>query len=171
MKPQSITLCYCIRLQTADKVSVEELDLPEDGDITTAAVAAAVLPGGQRLVQDDLLSLPAKRLIKSRTETIDGQVGRRIRCMVLALVFVRLSGALFIALMVVGQMQDRVMCTPDYETAQIAVLHVHVSWFAVLHACHVCAAVRPSSIHIKNRSSATCNTHLLAGGAAPCDSL
>jgi hypothetical protein len=53
---------------------VEEQDLPEDGDIATAAVAAAVLPGGRRLVQDDVLSLPAKRLVKTRTEQIDGQV-------------------------------------------------------------------------------------------------
>jgi hypothetical protein len=56
-------------------VSVEELELPEDGDIATAAVAAAVLPGGRRLMQDDVLGLPAKRLVKTRTEQIDGQVG------------------------------------------------------------------------------------------------
>jgi hypothetical protein len=62
-------------LQTADKVSVEELDLPNDGDIAAAAVAAAVLPGGRRLVQDDVLGLPAQRLIKTRSEQIDGQVG------------------------------------------------------------------------------------------------
>ncbi|WIA15677.1 hypothetical protein OEZ85_002303 [Tetradesmus obliquus] len=59
--------------QTADKVSVEELELPEDGDTAAAAVAAAVLPGGRRLVQDDVLSLPAARLVKTHTETIDGQ--------------------------------------------------------------------------------------------------
>lgn len=63
----------CGILQTADKVSVEELELPEDGDIATAAVAAAVYPGGNRLVEDATLTLPAKRLIKAATETVDGQ--------------------------------------------------------------------------------------------------
>lgn len=60
-------------LQTADKVSVEELDLPADGDIATAAVAAAVYPGGNRLVEDATLTLPAKRLIKTSMQTVDGQ--------------------------------------------------------------------------------------------------
>lgn len=59
-------------VQTADKVSVEELDTPADGDLATAAVAAAVYPGGNRLVEDATLTLPAKRLIKAVSETVDG---------------------------------------------------------------------------------------------------
>ncbi|KAF6266284.1 hypothetical protein COO60DRAFT_1474231 [Scenedesmus sp. NREL 46B-D3] len=51
----------------------QELELPEDGDIAAAAVAAAVLPGGRRLVQDDVLGLPAQRLVQARTQQMDGQ--------------------------------------------------------------------------------------------------
>lgn len=69
-----VTIPAC--LQTADKVAVEELDIPTDGDLTSAAVVAVVLPGSGRLTQDDVLSLPPKRLIKSSTQTLDGQVGR-----------------------------------------------------------------------------------------------
>lgn len=54
---------------------IEELDAPADGDLTAAAVAAAVLPGGGRLTQDDTISLPLKRQIKASSEVIDGQVG------------------------------------------------------------------------------------------------
>jgi len=56
-------------------VAVEELDPPADGDIITAAVAAAVLPGGGRLTQDDTLTLPSRRLIESSSAVVDGQVG------------------------------------------------------------------------------------------------
>jgi hypothetical protein len=61
--------------KTADKVLVEELDPPADGDVAAAAVKAAVLPGGGRLTQDDLLSLPAKRAVKSSSAAVEGQVG------------------------------------------------------------------------------------------------
>lgn len=44
-------------LQTADKLTVEVLPLPDDGDIVSATVAAAVVPGGGR-AQDDRLQLP-----------------------------------------------------------------------------------------------------------------
>lgn len=59
-------------MQTADKLAVEELDVPPDGDLVTAAVAAAVSPGGRQ--EDDTLVLPAKRLIKAATTDVDGQV-------------------------------------------------------------------------------------------------
>ncbi|GBF89284.1 photosystem II oxygen evolving complex [Raphidocelis subcapitata] len=59
--------------QTADKVAVEELDPPPDGDLAAAAVAAAVLPGGGRLTQDDVLGLPAKGAVRVAAETVDGQ--------------------------------------------------------------------------------------------------
>lgn len=59
--------------QTADKASVEVLPAPEDGDVQRAAVAAAVLPGGGRLTQDDLLSVPPPQLVKSRSAELDGQ--------------------------------------------------------------------------------------------------
>lgn len=61
-------------LQTADKLTVEDVEVPADGDIGTAAVAAAVAPGGGRL-QDDRLGLPAQRLIKTTSTNVDGQVG------------------------------------------------------------------------------------------------
>jgi hypothetical protein len=63
--------------QTADKLAVEELELPPDGDLITAAVAAAVSPGGRQ--EDDTLTLPAKRLIKATTTAVDGQVGAASR--------------------------------------------------------------------------------------------
>jgi hypothetical protein len=60
--------------QTADKIAVEVLGIPEDGDLATAAVTAAVLPGGGRLTQDDLLTLPPKSDVKVTSLTLDGQV-------------------------------------------------------------------------------------------------
>jgi hypothetical protein len=60
-------------LQTADKVAVEVLEQPVDGDVRTAAVAAAVIPPGRQ--EDATLNLPAQRLIKSAAATVDGQVG------------------------------------------------------------------------------------------------
>ncbi|KIY95452.1 hypothetical protein MNEG_12511 [Monoraphidium neglectum] len=59
--------------ETADKIAVEVLGIPEDGDLATAAVTAAVLPGGGRLTQDDLLTLPPKSDVKVTSLTLDGQ--------------------------------------------------------------------------------------------------
>ncbi|KAI8475652.1 MAG: hypothetical protein J3K34DRAFT_404001 [Monoraphidium minutum] len=64
---------YISDFQTADKVSVEVLDAPPDGDVAKAAVTAAVLPGGGRLTQDDLLTLPAMSQVDVSSETVDGQ--------------------------------------------------------------------------------------------------
>jgi hypothetical protein len=61
-------------MQTADKVAVEVLEPPKDGDVRTAAVAAAVIPPGRQ--EDATLNLPAQRLIKAAPATVDGQVGR-----------------------------------------------------------------------------------------------
>eukprot|EP00775_Hariotina_reticulata_P004892 gene4892-5137_t len=62
---------YIADFQTADKLAVEELDVPPNGDLITAAVAAAVSPGGRQ--EDDTLVLPAQRLIKAATTDVDGQ--------------------------------------------------------------------------------------------------
>ena len=66
--------------QSADKASVEEVDWPPaaggadaDADVEAAAITAAVLPGGGRLTQDDVLSLPPRRLVKRRAAEVDGQ--------------------------------------------------------------------------------------------------
>jgi hypothetical protein len=60
-------------MQTADKVAVEVLEPPIDGDVRTAAVAAAVIPPGRQ--EDATLNLPAQRLIRAAPATVDGQVG------------------------------------------------------------------------------------------------
>lgn len=62
---------YIADFQTADKVAVEVLDPPADGDIRAAAVTAAVVPPGRQ--EDATLSLPAQRLIRSAPATVDGQ--------------------------------------------------------------------------------------------------
>jgi hypothetical protein len=64
---------YIADFQTADKVAVEVLPAPADGDIQVAAVAAAVIPPGRQ--EDATLNLPAQRLIKAAPATVDGQVG------------------------------------------------------------------------------------------------
>ncbi|PNW82254.1 hypothetical protein CHLRE_06g278144v5 [Chlamydomonas reinhardtii] len=64
---------YISDYNTADKLSVEVLAVPEDGDVVKAAVTAAVVPGQGAGQQDDKLLLPAASKIKSSTATVEGK--------------------------------------------------------------------------------------------------
>ncbi|KAG2445160.1 hypothetical protein HYH02_008628 [Chlamydomonas schloesseri] len=64
---------YISDFNTADKLSVEVVPLPEDGDVVKAAVTAAVVPGQGAGQQDDKLLLPAANKIKSSTAAVEGK--------------------------------------------------------------------------------------------------
>ncbi|KXZ52290.1 hypothetical protein GPECTOR_10g922 [Gonium pectorale] len=64
---------YISDFNTADKLSVEVLPLPADGDLQGAAVSAAVVPGAGSGQQDDKLLLPPASKVKTRTEQVDGK--------------------------------------------------------------------------------------------------